>query len=124
VVEQLRRHPDWSGPWSWAKFAQAERAKKASSCSRAQAVLADDGGEDVEAVGLVARGHSAAGGRVVVRLDAGGIEDLAGQPDQSLSSSSAPVESRVAPCQVSCWNAVCPVRGFRRARGPSSSLAT
>lgn len=43
------------------------------------AVLADDGGDDVESVGLVAKGGPLAGGRGVVRLDAGGVEDLARQ---------------------------------------------
>lgn len=39
------------------------------------AVLADDGGDDVESVGLVAQGGPPADGLVVVRLDEGGVDD-------------------------------------------------
>ncbi|MEW2635806.1 hypothetical protein AB0903_30260 [Streptomyces sp. NPDC048389] len=39
------------------------------------------------------------------------------------SSSSTPVVLRIVQCQVSRWDAVCPVRGFRKARGSSSSSA-
>ncbi|MFC4035158.1 hypothetical protein ACFO3J_27340 [Streptomyces polygonati] len=43
------------------------------------AVLADDGGDDVQPAGLVAQGCAAVGGRVVVRFDAGCVEDFACQ---------------------------------------------